>query len=363
MFITAFYGGLMIYIIIILIALISAAIVFKPGSTPKIKNGVSGKSLAELKNVNIGNTKQWILIRSENIDNPALLYLHGGPGTSMMALARKNTRELEKYFTIVNWDQRGAAKSFNAGKDESSMNIERFVDDIIELTEYLIKRFNKSKIVLAGHSWGTSIGMLAVSKRPDLYCAYIGIGQVSDTSAGEVVSYDWTLEQAKLSDDKKAVENLIKIGRPPYTGNWKAKFLAERKLLAKFGGEYYGSKAGAFPAVFGSLIFSTEYTFSDRINFLRGVMRSLDLLFPEFLRVNLFQRVPEVKIPIWFMLGRYDYEVPSTLAEKYFNELRAPSKNIFWFEKSAHLPNVEEREIFNRILIEKVVPAVLRQVN
>ena len=330
-----------------------------PGYTPKIK-GRSGmpisNSIAELRKIRIGNSFQYILIRSENINNPILLFVHGGPGTSQLTLMRNNTQAIEKYFTVVNWDQRGAAKSYNAIKDINRMNINQFISDINELSEYLIKRFNKTKIILAGHSWGSVIGALAVYKQPKLYSAYIGIGQMSNVIESEKISYDWTLQQAKLRQDIKSVNKLTNIGAPPYTGEWKPKFLTQRKILGKYGGEYHGSNAGAFKVVLKNLLFSTEYTFVDRINFFRGIFKSLDLLFPELLKVNLFKQVPELKVPVWFMLGRYDFEVPSILSEQYYESLRAPNKTLYWFEKSAHLPNTEEREHFNQILVEKVLP-------
>lgn len=137
------------------------------GYTPSIKNVVADqqqKCIAELKKIPIGNSFRWIMIRSENIDNPILLFVHGGPGTSQLTMIRKNTQSIGKNFTIVNWDQRGAGKSYSAILDKSRMHIDQFVSDINELTEYLTKRFNKNKIVLAGHSWGSVISMLAVSK-------------------------------------------------------------------------------------------------------------------------------------------------------------------------------------------------------
>ena len=157
---------------ILLVLLIVLALVFLPGYTPRIKNSgelSEQKSIAELQKVIIGNSEQWVLIRSENIDNPILLFVHGGPGTSQLTLIRNNTRPIEKYFTVVNWDQRGAGKSYQAIRDKSRMTIDQFVSDLNELAEYLAKRFGKTKIILVGHSWGSAIGILAVSKRPELY--------------------------------------------------------------------------------------------------------------------------------------------------------------------------------------------------
>lgn len=349
--------GLLLLLLIILI------IFFMPGYTPKIKNLPNAQTLAELKKIEIGNSMQWILIRSENIDNPVILFVHGGPGTSQLTQMRNNTSSIEKYFTIVNWDQRGAGKSYAAIHDISRMNVNQFVSDIIELSEYLIKRFNKRKIILAGHSWGSAIGMLAAARRPELYSAYIGIGQVSNMAESERISYEWTLEQAREKKDSAAVKKLEEIGEPPYSGAWQKKFMTQRRLLGKFGGEYYGSKNGAFGVVFKNLIVSTEYTLTDRINFFRGIFGSVALLFTEFLKTNLFEQVPEVKIPVWFMLGRHDYEVPSTLSAKYFETLKAPEKHLCWFENSSHLPNTEERDLFNKILVEKILPVAAENKN
>jgi pimeloyl-ACP methyl ester carboxylesterase len=332
---------------------------YLPGYTPKIKtaNAISiQKSISSLEKITINNSIQWILIRSQNIDNPILLYVHGGPGTSQLTLNKNNTIPLEKYFTIVNWDQRGAGKSYHAIKDTGRMNINQFVSDIIELTLYLENRFGKNKITLVGHSWGTVISTLAASKRPDLFNAYIGIGQMSNMLESEKISYQWTLQQSESAGDSASVKKLTQSGPPPYTGNWKSKFMSERRILGMYGGEYYGSNKGAFVPVLNSLIFSTEYTLPDRINFFRGILGSSDLIFPELMKVNLFNQAPHLDVPVWFMLGRHDYEVPSILSEQYFNFLNAPAKNIIWFENSSHMPNTEERDLFNKIMVEKVLP-------
>jgi pimeloyl-ACP methyl ester carboxylesterase len=347
--------------IVVMIAIIVLTVILLPGYTPRIK-GVKGfpgyQRIAALEKVAIGSSQQWVLIRSRNIDNPVLLFVHGGPGTSELTLNRRNTRSLEEHFTVVNWDQRGAGKSYAANRDKGRMHLEQFVEDIIELTQYLEARFNKKKITLAGHSWGSVIGALAAAKRPDLFSGYIGIGQMSNAAESEKLSYDWTLEQAKAAHDAGSIEKLTAIGPPPYSGNWRAKFMAERRILGMYGGEYYGSKTGAFGIVLKNLVFASEYTFIDRINFFRGIFSSLKLLFPEMLKVDLFSRVPRLDMPVWFMLGRHDYEVPSVLAERYFNALKAPAKTLFWFENSAHMPNSEEKELFNRIMIETILPAV-----
>ena len=80
------------------------------------------------------------------------------------------------------------------------------------------------------------------------------------------------------------------------------------------------------------------------------------LLWPELQQVNFFESVPELKIPVILAEGRFDYEVPSEIAAVYFEALRAPMKELVWFEQSAHMPQFEEPIAFNRFMVEKVLP-------
>lgn len=309
----------------------------------------------------IGDSDQWVLERSRDVRHPLVLFVHGGPGTSELTMNRRNTRALEASFIVVSWDQRGAGKSYRAIRDERRMNVAQFVADTRELTLYLLHKFDKRRIVLAGHSWGSLIGALAVAQHPELYSCYVGIGQAAGMAQGELASYRWTLEQARAQNDRRAVAALEAMGPPPYQGDWQAKVLTQRRLLGRFGGELHGSRIGAFGPVLASLLFSREYTLLDRVNFFRGIFGSMRLLWPEMLTYDLLERAPELKVPVFLMEGRFDHEAPAELAARYFEALRAPAKELIWFERSAHLPNTEERDLFNRIMVEKVLPIAARQ--
>jgi len=165
--------------------------------------------------VRLGGSDQWVLERSEDVRNPVLLYLQGGPGTSQLTSNRRNTRHLETYFTVVNWDQRGAGKSYRAIRDTGSMNIGQFVADTRELTLYLLAKFHQERLVLAGHSWGSVIAALTVAKYPELYSCYVGIGQAARMEEAEEASYQWTLEQARKHGHRRAVAALVKWDRRP----------------------------------------------------------------------------------------------------------------------------------------------------
>jgi len=334
-----------------------AASFMLPGETPPARSRNGSRSIASLEPVRIGGTDQWILIRSEDVvNNPLLLILHGGPGTSELGFQRQYTRALEAYFTVVNWDQRGSGKSRRAGKDESMMTIGRLVEDTRELVQLLLARFGKKKLILQGRSWGSALGMLTVSKYPELFDAYVGIGQISDMSRSEQMSYHWTLEHARRIADKKAIRELEAMGPPPYSGDWLKSFNTQRKYVAKYGGEMYGSGLGGNVAMLQSILFSAEYTMADRLTYNSSVQRSLRLLHPQLMEVNLFTMAPGVEVPVFFAEGRYDRVVPAALSAEYFEALQAPHKKLTWFERSAHMPDIEEYDQFHRLLREQVRP-------
>jgi pimeloyl-ACP methyl ester carboxylesterase len=338
----------------------------RPAGTPRIRaNGATGKagpgSIAVLEKIRIGGSDQWVLERSADVGNPVVLFLHGGPGTSQLTSNRRDTRGLEKYFTVVNWDQRGAGKSFGAIGDPDRMNIGQFVADTRELTCYLLTKFHQDRLVLVGHSWGTVIGALAVSRYPELYSCYVGIGQIGNMAEGEAASYRWTLDQARKRGNQRAAAALAAMGPPPYDGDWQKKTITQRSYLARFGGEVHRSRFGAAGRVAAGLLFSREYTLADRVNVIRGVLGSMRLLWPELLRVDLFESVPEINVPVFLMEGKHDHECPSEIAERFFSTLRAPAKELIWFNQSAHLPNAEERDLFSNIMVEKILPIATGQ--
>ena len=222
---------------------------------------------------------------------------------------------------------------YRAARDRSRMHMEQVISDSLELSAYLGRRFNQRKITLVGHSWGAE---------------------------GERISYDWTLAQARAAGDLGVVRKLKEIGPPPYGGDWRRKFMTQRRPLGRYGGECYRSRRGAFGVVIKNRVLSPEYTLVDRINYFRGIFDSVGLLLPELLTVDLFDQVPRVDVPLWFMLGRHDYAVPSVLAHRYFDRVTAPAKTLVWFENSSHLPNTKERELFNKTLVDRLRPVALR---
>jgi pimeloyl-ACP methyl ester carboxylesterase len=330
-------------------------------------------SIISLEKIKIGNINQWISIRGKNTDNPILIYLHGGPGTPVMPLFRFFQAPLEKYFIVVQWEQRGAGKSFSWKIPKETMTIEQFISDLYELIEILKLRFKKEKIFLMGHSWGSVLGTFIVQRYPDLFYAYIGVGQASDTVETEKIMYQFVFDKSMESKNKNAVKKLEKIGspflglQPPYKSFYKGGYQSKMGvygLVAKYGGLIYRVRDyRSFVRLFLKYLpkFRPEYSILDLFRIIQGNIFSTKLMMKELLTVNLFKQVPELKVPVYILMGRHDYNWSAELAKKYFDELKAPKKEFIWFEKSAHAPNGEEPEKFNKILIEKILPLYFRK--
>ena len=317
--------------------------------TPSIKG--SRESIASLEKIELGNTKQWILLRGKRIDNPIILFLHGGPGTAEMGLSSKYLKALERNFLMVNWDQRAAGKSFSFFDKSPELTIDTFVDDTIELTEYLCRRFNKNKIYLIGHSWGSLLGMKTIQLRPDLYFGFIGTGQLSNGPLQEQVGYERTLELSRAENNEKAINDLLEIGPPDENGRYKDGMegtAIERKWMTAQGGFLYGKSN--YNSLLRDVLLSREYSGLDIIRYFMGMNLKAKnrMVETEVLQADLMEEIPSVEIPVCFMLGRHDLNCPSEVSADYWKQLRAPVKKLLWFEESSHSPCFEEPELFIR---------------
>jgi pimeloyl-ACP methyl ester carboxylesterase len=330
--------------------------IFVPGKTPAIKtqNGV-----ASLEKVLLGGVEQWILIRGEDATNPVLLFLHGGPGSPVMPIAHHYGRELERHFVVVHWDQRGGGKSYSSSLLETSFTIDRFVSDTHELTELLRKRFAAPRIYLVGHSWGSALGVLTVQRYPDLFYAYVGMGQVVDEPRAEQIGLQFVLDKARELGNEEALRELADLD-PPYIDNPRDVQI-QRKWLSEFGGNFKEGETLPFLSDFNAewvwlALRSPEYSWLDLTKFLRGNSRVRWALFREFKQVNLMESAPRLEVPVYIFVGRYDYNTPVELVEEYFEKLDAPKgKHLIWFEDSGHTPFLEEPERYAKVMVSRVL--------
>ncbi|WP_353145807.1 alpha/beta hydrolase [Chryseobacterium sp.] len=305
----------------------------------------------------INGVKQWVYIRGQNKENPIILFVHGGPASPISPVMWMFQRPIEEYFTVVNYDQRASGKTYTANdtlKLKNTININQYVEDAIRLAELIKEKYKKKKLILIGHSWGTIISMKAALKRPDLFYAYVGIGQVINTKDNERLSVDYAVQEAKKYKNDEALKELASIA--PYPGN--TPVTRQRIIIARKWPQYYGGLTAYRTNsryFFQAPLLSPEYSYSDAEAIGKGSLFTLAKVLPEFLDTD-FKTIKAFPIPIFMFMGRHDYTTPSEPTAQWLEHVKAPYKKGIWFENSAHLIPIEEPGKMLVTLLNEVKP-------
>jgi pimeloyl-ACP methyl ester carboxylesterase len=308
-------------------------------------------SIASLEKVNLNGTEQWITIRGQDVNKPILLNLGmGGPGGGGFA-TRSLFEPLEKDFVVVSWDEPGTGKSYNA-VPISTLTVDRFVDDAYTLTLYLRERFHQDKIYVYGVSWSSIIGVKLVQQHPELFHAYIGNGQMVNTTENDILGYEFALDYLTKKGDTKRLEDLRKNGPPPYTGeNVTGRYVAFLDELNVYMG--MPRLTLIVPII---PFFAPEYGYVDKINHTRGIIDSFDAIYPQLKDLDFITQAPRLEVPVYLFVGRYDVNAMYTIVEEYYNVLEAPHKELIWLEGGHGLGGNNLHQfvdvMLNRVLVE-----------
>jgi pimeloyl-ACP methyl ester carboxylesterase len=349
-------GALEIVAGIISVSLIAVAASQFFASTPPIRD-TNGQpmpgSIATLEKVNLNGSEQWISIRGKDVDKPVLLFLAGGPGGSQLVTERRALTGLEDHFVVVNWEQPGAGKSFNA-IDRSTLTPERYISDGLALVSYLRERFHAEKVYLLGESWGSALGIWMVQRQPESFHAFIGTGQMVAFLENDLMCYSFSLKWAQERGDTEKVAQLQKQGPPPYYGKGVA--LKEAAFLMDTF-NYMNANPTIADDGFNTFqdLASSEYGLYDKINWFRGPLDTLGIVYPQLWKVDFRTQATQLEVPVYFLIGRHDVNAPPELAEEYYELLSAPHKELIWFEHSGHNPWVTESAAFVDVVVNKVL--------
>lgn len=304
----------------------------------------------------INNIKQHIFICGESNDNPVLLYLHGGPGTPDFFFIKDTLQPLEKLFTLCYWEQRGAGRSYATLRKKNSITLEQLILDAAAVSRYLADKFGQNKIYVLGHSWGTYLGSHLVHRYPELFHAYLSIGQVTDQYLSEQESYDFVKQQAYFRKDKGVLRKLNKWTVPAKDAGstaWLSYLNFERWRVAAYRGSMY--KRNLFILVVWKLLTFREYTLTDKLNYIKGGSFSLSKLWDDIINFNISDNITEYKLPVFFFHGLHDHHCYYEGAKNYFVKIMGPKKRFYSFQDAAHFPHVECFEEFEKIIREEVL--------
>ncbi|HKI77778.1 MAG TPA: alpha/beta hydrolase [Ignavibacteriaceae bacterium] len=314
----------------------------------KLKNSISEKIFLD-----INGYKQGMFIKGKNLDNPIILFLHGG--MPVYFLTEKYPTHLEDDFTVVWWERRNCGISYNPKSIQNITTLDTLVDDTIVLTKYLLERFKKQKIYLMGHSGGSFLGVYVVDKAPELYSAYIGMAQMSNQSLSEKIAYEFMLKRYEEMKGQKMVDYFQSINFDNQNIIPEKYIKIRDAAMHELGiGTMRNMRSIVTDLFLPSLNFS-EYTLSEKFYFWYGKSKSgVSQNWEEMIRTNLMDTKVDFKIPVYFFHGVHDYTCSYELAKEYFVKINAPIKGFYTFNESAHSPLFEEPEKTKKILINDI---------
>ncbi len=334
-----------------LLLFISVVVVLACWSGPAPLAPGGAESINTLEQIELNGVKQWISIRGRDTRNPVLLFLHGGPGSANLALLRTQCPQLEDHFVVVNWDQRGAGKTFASTLNTDSLSVEQMIQDAHQLVTHLKSRLGVGKIYLMGFSWGTALGLSLVDRYPEDFQAYISVSQEVNGREAERLSLDYVRQKARETHNAQALHELEGIDPAYESANWFDQLMTQRKWLLTFGGVY--RTRTSYTHEVRLLLKSREYSLAESALWPLGSARSLRRMWPELMQLDFSQTVRQVRVPIYFFVGRHDMNTPYPLIEKYYDHLSAPAdKGLVWFEDSAHSILIDQPDKIAQEIIE-----------
>jgi pimeloyl-ACP methyl ester carboxylesterase len=333
------------------LALVVVVAALVPASTPAIEGP---NAIAALEEIELGGVPQWLLVRGKDRSKPVLLYLHGGPGSAFIPFARQFSSRLEENFVVVHWDQRGAGKSCSDAVPDETLNLEQYLADTHELVLALRKRFGVEKIFLVGHSWGSVLGVLTVQRHPELFHAYVGLGQVVNMRRNEEISYRYVVDRARAEGNQEALDALEPI-HPPYDSI--RSLSVQREWLSYYKGDLHGG--GLRARMIGDTLRAPEYTLVEKLASVPCFLNTLEHAWDDVQKTDFLRDVDRLEVPVYFFLGRHDYNTPTELVVEWASTLQAPRIELVWFESSAHMACIEEPGRFQDELVDTVLAGTL----
>jgi pimeloyl-ACP methyl ester carboxylesterase len=323
---------------------------------------VTPRGVDDSRIIPINGIRQWITVRGKDRRNPILLLLHGGPGSPEMPYDWTFQTPWEDFFTVAEWDQRGAGKTYALNNPDlvaPTMTLPQMLSDTERVIEYLRQTYAKQKIILVGHSWGTVLGVMIAQKHPEWLYAYVGVGQWVNTLKSEREGYAFVLSEAKAHNNAEAVRNLEALA--PYPGDPATftldKVNAQRKWLSYYGGLAWGRQDFKWDVEAWKL--SPDYTEKELTAVDAGTGYSISHLLPMLMDID-FDLTTVFRCPVFVIVGEHDYATSHTVAEAWFQQVKAPQKRLIRFNDASHMVMQEQPGRFLQHLVDDVRPLAAR---
>lgn len=318
--------------------------------------------IERLEKVRIGDIDQWVSVRGTDRRNPMLLYIHGGPGYVSIPMSWWFSRGLEEYFTVVQWDQRAAGKTYlltDPATIAPTLTTERMVADVEEMAAWTRHEFGKDKIFVLGHSYGSFLGLQFAQRHPERIFAYIGVCQSIDGPENERRGWHFAVNAARRAGNSEAARELEAIA--PYAAPGQPipikDLYVQRKWVGYFGGVMAYRTDNSADGNLAQL--SPDYSDQEIGHIWDGNKFATPYLLPDLVATDL-AKINKLAVPLILIEGRHDMNVNSEIAADWFDKVKAPEKHLVWFEHSGHMPMTEEPGKFLLSLVQYARPIAER---
>lgn len=302
--------------------------------------------------ITIGGIKQYIQVRGQDISNPIIIMLHGGPGSNMAYYSYDWQNDLEQDFTIVHWDQRGCGNTYYCDREAEKPTLDLLLSDLDALVEYVRLEYSKEKVIIMGHSWGTFLGAIYSGSHHEKVSAYVSISQMLDFKKSEQVSAQEAIRLANMAGKTQAAQEISKklemiMTYQKFDKLEATEFLKFRQLKEKYLPLQYGNKMGTLR------LFSPYMTFNDlkwMLSF--GKLIEISSALYEALLSDGTLSIYDYKIPVIVIAGDNDWTTPGSMTFDYFNDITAPKKELIIIKNTGHIPFIDNSEEFSELLLK-----------
>ena len=316
--------------------------------------------------VDINDSKQWINIYGQDINNPVLLFLHGGPGGALSYEGYPVLRKISDIYTVVYWDQRACGLSWSEDQAGTHVSFEQLFEDGEAMTKFLLDYFGVEKISVMGVSWGAVFGANLVLDHPEYYDRLYALSLIVDGMETQKAYKEMVLELTKDNPQMHAIAENILTEQSQYDALTYDEQIAATLEQAKIDEKYqlYDSYDADFNTGF-AMFFNPYYSLKDYYNLFRSTPMDIDSLDESYCynyllssgSYEIFSVLDrtEYEVPVYIIMGDKDYNVMTSVTRQYFETINAPYKEYFEVEGGHGAPmlNSEEfRQIIHGIVAE-----------
>jgi len=293
------------------------------------------------------------MVRGQNTRAPVLLFLAGGPGGSELGAMRRHLQALETHFVVATFDQRGTGKSYPELDPTDTLTLDGAVTDVLEVTSYLRDRFGQERILLVGQSWGSTLGVLAVQRNPEVFSGFVGVGQMVSQLATDRIFYRDTVAWARSRGNDTLVAELDRIGPPPYDRmlDYETALSYEHEVYPY---DHTGNSEGE--GGFSENFLVEEYTLLEKVHLLGAFMDTFAAMYPQLQDIDFRNSATSFQVPVFFVQGAHEASGRAHTFEQWYPTIQSPFKDRVTFGSSGHRPLFEQPDEFVAYLSQTVLP-------